>query len=52
MFAASFTVLGEYVEQHVKEEEAEMFTKARKAKVDLAALGRQIAARKAEQGAD
>lgn len=52
MFAASFTVLGEYVEHHVKEEEGAMFKKARKAKVDLAALGEQIAARKAEQGAN
>ena len=51
MFAASFTVLGEYIDHHVKEEEGEMFKKARKAKVDLAALGEQIAARKAEQGA-
>lgn len=52
MFAASFTVLGEYIDHHVKEEEGEMFKKARKAKVDLAALGEQIAARKAEQGAN
>jgi len=51
MFAASFTVLGEHVDRHVKEEEAEMFKKARKAKVDLAALGQQIAARKAGQRA-
>ena len=46
MFAASFTVLGEYIDHHVEEEEGEMFKKARKAKVDLAALGEQIAARK------
>lgn len=50
MFAATFTVLGEYVNHHVKEEEGEMFREARKAKLDLAALGEQIAARKAEQG--
>jgi hemerythrin superfamily protein len=46
MYAATFTVLGEYVQHHAKEEESEMFKKARKAKVDLRALGEQIAARK------
>ena len=50
MFAASFTVLGEYIDHHVKEEEGEMFKEARKAKVDLVALGEQIAARKQSGG--
>ena len=50
MYAATFTVLGEYIDHHVEEEEGEMFKKARKAKVDLRALGEQIAARKAARG--
>jgi hemerythrin superfamily protein len=48
MYPATFTVLGEYVLHHAKEEEDEMFPAARKAKVDLAALGEQIQARKSE----
>lgn len=47
MLPATFTVLGEYVQHHVKEEESEMFKEVRKAKVDLKALGEQIVARKA-----
>ncbi len=48
LFRASFTVLGEYIQHHVKEEEGEMFKKARRAKVDLMGLGEQIRARKGE----
>ena len=48
-YFATFTVLGEYVMHHVKEEESEMFPQARKAKeLDLQALGEQIRARKGD----
>jgi len=45
-YDARVTVLGEYIDHHVKEEEGEMFSKARKADVDAAELGAQIAERK------
>jgi hemerythrin superfamily protein len=48
LYDAKVKVLGEYVQHHVKEEEGELFPKAKKAKLDLAALGEQIAARKEE----
>ena len=47
-YYATFTVLGEYVRHHVKEEQGEMFPAAKKAKVDLAALGERMRARKEE----
>ena len=46
-YDAKVTVLGEMIDHHVKEEEGEMFPKARKA-VDVEALGAELAARKAE----
>ena len=51
-FAAKVMVLGEYINHHVKEEQDEMFPKAKRAKVDMAALGERMAARKEELKAE
>jgi hemerythrin-like domain-containing protein len=45
-YFATVTVLGEYVRHHVREEQDEMFPAAKKAKVDLAALGERMRALK------
>jgi hemerythrin superfamily protein len=46
LYDAKVTVLGEQIDHHVKEEEGDMFPKARKAKVDLEALGAAMLKRK------
>jgi hemerythrin superfamily protein len=48
LYDAKFTVLGESVNHHIKEEQNEMFPKVRKTKLDLTALGQQMVQRKAQ----
>jgi hypothetical protein len=46
LYDAKVTVLGEQIDHHVKEEEGDMFKKAKKANVDTAALGATMLKRK------
>lgn len=48
LFDAKVKVLSEQIDHHVQEEEKEMFPKVKKTKLDLQALGEEMAQRKEE----
>lgn len=51
LYDAKVTVLGEQIDHHVGEEEGEMFKTAKKAGLDMVALGTEMAQRKEELAA-
>lgn len=48
LYDAKVTVLGQYIAHHVQEEREELFSKARKCGIDLAALGQRLHSRRQE----
>jgi hemerythrin superfamily protein len=48
LYDAKVTVLGEYIDHHVKEEREQLFVKARKSKIDLVAMAQELTQRKME----